>query len=572
MKLITSYPVRVVATGFVVLTLLSIPLFWVRFFCRATLSEMMPDNVRNISIEPSGFISPDIDEDPNLTQNSQVSARIDQDYFMCLGIFDCLISRYPMGRRSDVFVAKSEDNWAYFDRASGLIICRYTQTETMPDRNRLHRQVQYYIGPEGISEIQDEELGRFVEPIIDFNWRIWTSRQPGLRDLILYDKIPRQFFRIDFDRATVTRGPQVSDRDYHQPVQIGWLDKNTFMLHLNWQVPKKALTFTVTSIPPGRGVSRKIRDVMLSAQHYPASPHLLVLDKCGRIDLLDKKTLEFVATAGRLPKTKSVFGTEQVATPQSSLSYGARPLYLGQPLWPSDPEANDQPTPDPNSLQYAGMFAASLSRDGTGIALTVFDKEGKVNQLSYHKGTHYGGRYFTARNSGDDVYFGTAWAPACSIGKYVAESLHPPVLSIASCFTASAFEAGAGHRALFLPPNSFVAMNARDNRGGIWVKIVIGLLLLTPSILLAAWLACRVTSDAATVGLPRNLRHLWTLLTLAFGLAGYITYRLMRPTITLVTCPNCGKGRRPDMETCHQCNSKWQVPELVPPTWRVLQS
>jgi uncharacterized OB-fold protein len=57
---------------------------------------------------------------------------------------------------------------------------------------------------------------------------------------------------------------------------------------------------------------------------------------------------------------------------------------------------------------------------------------------------------------------------------------------------------------------------------------------------------------------------------IAFGLSGYITYRLTRPRETLVTCANCGKLRRPDMNKCHRCGSKWHVPELTPPTWRVL--
>jgi uncharacterized OB-fold protein len=40
----------------------------------------------------------------------------------------------------------------------------------------------------------------------------------------------------------------------------------------------------------------------------------------------------------------------------------------------------------------------------------------------------------------------------------------------------------------------------------------------------------------------------------------------------LVTCANCGRMRRPDMEKCHRCGSKWYVPELIPPTWRVLDT
>ena len=128
------------------------------------------------------------------------------------------------------------------------------------------------------------------------------------------------------------------------------------------------------------------------------------------------------------------------------------------------------------------------------------------------------------------------------------------------------------HRALFLLPDSFFAMNTRDYRGRLDVKVIATLILISPSIILAAWLACRVAKDAAAVGLPKNLRIFWALTTLACGLTGHITYRLTRPRIALVTCADYGKLRRPDMETCHHCNSKWRVPKLAAPTWRVLDA
>ncbi len=571
MKFSTYYFVRVLATGFIVLTLLSIPLFWIRFFCRASLSELMPNDVRTVSIEPSGYIAPEIEEDPNLTQRSKISAIIDQNYGMSLGLFDYVMSRYPMGRRSDVFVARSDENWAYFDRVSGRIICRYTQTETMPDRSSLYRQVQYYIGPDGISEIPDEALGRFVEPIVDFNWQIWGSKQQNPPELVMYDKKLGRFFKIDFDRATVTQGPQLSDANAHQPVQIGWPEKNPFLLHLNWQAPQKEFSDTEYYKPSrslaGFGYGRQCGDIMRSVQYYPASPHLLVLDESGRIDLLDKKTLEFIGTAGRLPQPQTLFGSKHTATPDNTLSYSVSPLYLGEPFRPLDSDDEDQPAPDPNSLRYVGMFAASLSRDGTAISINAFDDKGGLTKYSGSGSARYRGR--RSGTSSEQVYFGTAWAPMSTFGKYLTEIIHPPVLSIASCFTALSFEAGAGHRALFLLPNSFFALNAGNNRERLSARVLVTLLLIWPSIVLAGVLTSRVTKDAAALGLSSSARCLWTVLTLAFGLAGYMTYRLTRPAITLVTCPNCGKGRRPDTETCHHCRQGWDVPELTPPAWRV---
>ena len=443
MKLLTNYPVRVLATGFVVLTLLSIPLFWVRFMCRMSLAVGIPEAGRTVSIEPSGYISPEIDEDPNLTTRSRVTAKMNPELFPAsLGITNYFASRSPMGSRSNVFVAESKENWMYFDEKSGQIICRYTDTETMPDRNRLRRQVQYHIGPEGISEIPDEGLGQFVEPIISQGWVTWGHDRAGPADLILYDRKLRQFFKIDFDRPTVVKGPELSDDASHDPVGIGLLSKNPSYLHLDFSPPTKGTSgYGYRTTRHGRQSGAVIQSV----QHHSAGPHLLVLDKSGRIDLLDKETLQFTGTAGRLPLPATLSGHEKSATPDSALCYRVKPLYLGNRIDPNEPEGRNRQTSDPNALHYAGMFAVSMSRDGTSLAMTTFDDKGQT------KSQKPGGRQ--RDNSAEMVYFGTAWAPMSTVCKYVTESLHPPLLLVASCFTASSFEAGAGHRALFLLPN-----------------------------------------------------------------------------------------------------------------------
>jgi len=186
-------------------------------------------------------------------------------------------------------------------------------------------------------------------------------------------------------------------------------------------------------------------------------------------------------------------------------------------------------------------------------SVAVFDKDGNKIKTAHSKST----------------FFDAPGGPVSTITKYIFESLHPPVLTLASFFTAYSFEARSSHRALFLMPNSFVAM-ARDYEGNVFYMLLLVLLLMLPGILFAGLLGWRVERDAATIGLSRNTRRLWLAGTLVFGLAGYITYRLSRSKITLVTCANCGKQRRPDTSICHRCGSKWDVPELTPPAWRVL--
>jgi hypothetical protein len=91
-----------------------------------------------------------------------------------------------------------------------------------------------------------------------------------------------------------------------------------------------------------------------------------------------------------------------------------------------------------------------------------------------------------------------------------------------------------------------------------------------PAIGLGVFLSWRVSRDAFQMGLSKQERTLWTLGIFALGLPAYVTYRLTRPTVALVTCANCGLGRRADFEKCQRCGAPWVVPELTSPAWRVL--
>jgi hypothetical protein len=187
-----------------------------------------------------------------------------------------------------------------------------------------------------------------------------------------------------------------------------------------------------------------------------------------------------------------------------------------------------------------------------------------------HSVSHEKGPRTISSRSIKAVYFRPSWESVFTIGKYLVEELHPPVLSLASFYTAHSFEAASGHRALFLLPNSFIARWGRNKYQNFAERFLVALWWITPSIIFSIWLAMRINKNAVLVGLSRNARLYWMIGTLGFGLAAYITYRLTRPKITLVTCQNCGKMRRPDMDRCHRCKSAWLVPELTPPAWRVL--
>ena len=593
-----NYPVKVFATGFVVLTLLSIPLFWFRFLCETSLVVRMPDDAKRVFIRPSGLVPPEFENDPNVTSHSIVSARMhsEEKGLLSLGIVDYFIRRFPGERRSNVYFFHSDEDWMYFDKKSGQVVHLYNEIQIMPDKTTRGKEVQLYIGPEGISETTDKTLGRFMDPIIDRGWigNRWVDiRWKKLRDLMLYDKKLRCFFKIDFNRRTVIKGPKLGKNGHrHEPIQIGLLlSKTTFHLsYLNWSPPQ----IRVPDKDPNKtGNSRtELKSIIQTGHDCDAGPYLLVLDESGRIDLLEKETLEFVrrtpefpGVAGRLPGPETYFGPKGSVTPKELLDYKVWPLALTTYFFENpeevrvtfgDPSYIFKRSPARVERKYLGMFAASLSRDGTAMALAVFDEKGKMIEDDHTKLPKQEGlRIPSVRSryvrSSKSVFFGRPWSPALTIGKFLAENLHPPILSVASYFTASAFEAISGHRALFFLPNSFIAIVGREHRGNFAERFMSALWWISPSIILAIWLACRVSKDAVVVGLSENARLYWIIGTIAFGLTAYITYRLTRPKITLVTCPNCGKPRRPDMAKCHRCKSDWHVPELTPPAWRVLK-
>ncbi|MCP4609909.1 MAG: hypothetical protein GY845_14470 [Planctomycetes bacterium] len=592
MKHLTNNPVKVFATGFIVLVLLSLPLFWLRFTCEASLFEGMPIDVKKVAILPSGLVPDEYEKDPNVVIHSVVSSYMSQDGPPpSFGIFDYYRARIPGGRLSNVYFYGSENDYMYFDKKSGLIVHSYHDTQVMPDKRIMNKWVQVYIGPEGVSQTPDKVLGRFIEPIVDRNRMYGRIRES--REFIVYDKKLRCFFKVDFNKETVTKGPELGKENRrYEPIQIGQLGKTIF--NMNWFPPQIKKS---EDEPKEAGSSSNFKSIIANAHGRAAGPYLLVLDKSGLIYLLDKESLKFVlsnghpvptdrlhlAPAGQLSRPTTYFGQRGgVERPQDLLGYQVWPLALTTHFF-ENPESkkvffgepfigHTKPSPSKIERKYLGMFAAGLSRDGTALRLSVFDEKGKQIKSAESSFTKQAGNRTVSYPSSKGVFFRPPGASTFTIIKYLAENLHPPILSLGSYFTASSFEAGAGHRGLFLLPNSFIAMQGRSHRGNFVERFFNALGWIFPSIIFSIWLATRVSKNAVVVGLSENARLYWMIGTLAFGLAAYITYRLTRPGITLVTCQNCGKLRRPDMDRCHRCKSEWLVPELMPPAWRVLDS
>ncbi len=538
--------VKIIAAGFIVLTLILIPMFWCRLISETTLYEIMPGRAREITIRPSGLIPDDIENDPcDNFIHSQITVSGSFDPVKALGAPDYFLDRQPGGRLSSGISHNYEDernNSAYyFDNKSGLLVLDSTYVKRWNETTELI-QMHLYIGPDGISEIPGEELGRFIDPITH-------------RAQLIFDRKLRRFFSVDFNRMKVTKGPEIPTDDKHNPVQIQYLEKNSdndlSRLYINIRPPGRMITVPDEKDP--NRTKQQMKDITMIATHV--NPYALVLDESGRIDLLDKETLRFAGPAGYLVLPESLYQSDdtQYAAPDDLWSYKINSVAIRK---------------DNGTLEHRGICVATISREGTAMALAVFDENAKRIRVK-----HSEIRYDYAHRdkaTAIAIYSDQPWAPFWTIVKYSTENIHPPILSIISFLTANSIEATTGYRAMFLLPNSFTAMKARGNDEKPLIRFIEALMLLAPGIALAVFFAWRINSDALRIGLSENTRFCWMLAAAAFGLVAYITYRLTKPNITLVTCSNCGKQRRPDMAKCHRCSAKWLIPELTPPTWRVI--
>jgi hypothetical protein len=539
------------ALGLLVLVFTSTVLFWGRFLSDATLTRSERDTMEinasrllsqkagtsgnSAAIEVAvGWADPWL-EDGRWFNN--LFWRHSILYKLCLtfagngyiprnlGIAEYVQSR----KRGNCYVNSLGGNhfdFTHLDCVNGQLVCRHNLAHgafpTFPWDWR--RTEERFIGPEGISDAPVSGLGRFSSPLIigceflpdEDQW----PREHDISTFTLFETQSRRFFHIDLGERIVSGGPEVEP----------WSDEPVRMVRL---AGRHSCRIDV-GLPRGMDGSRVVG---------PAeSPYVPVVRESGRIELLDRETLEIAGTAGTLPRPPTLFGRGS-QKPQDLLATDIVFIAVGPPR-PIGAEGR------PGRGEYVGAVAASVSRQGTSMSAAVFDRQGKLIASRQVQGEQW------------QEYMVT---------KYVFESLHPPVLTLASFFTAYSFEAGSTHRALFFMPNSLVAQQ-RDREASFIVQLSAALLYLLPALAFSGFLSRQVVRDAAAMGLSRRARWLWGLGTLAFGLPAHITYRLMRPRAALALCRECGHQRRVDQDVCHHCGRGWDKPVLNPPTWRVVSS
>ena len=556
MKSSSNYIINVLAAGFLSLLFVSVPLFWAGKLCQGMLYAVEWHYQKSVEVRPSGFL-PEIDSEPNTVSHSAVATYfMDEIILAGLGLLQDIDPLRSELYKTAYYYAIRDPNeksirsrhLVYFDKNLGLVVhCNLAKTGRA-GKSRWRKSGYLYAGPEGVADTAEKTLGRFAGPLI---LQRGNTGEFGPCPVLIFDGKVRRFFKIQFDRASVIKGPEL-DKDCH-PVQISLLDKNReFCGGIRWQQPYRRATAQEQEEWEKEQGRMETYDYELSysryrpihrrgppnvnigpdVKAYGQSEDILVLDKSCRIRRLDAKTLEFVGSAGSLPVSPPRFHT---VTTDGLLAYRVVPFFA-----------------DGREL---GIACSSVSSDASALAVSVFDPNGKPL-----------GSNAKVRNPLD-----SPGGPGLIVAKFLLENLHPPVLALASYFTRSSFEPSAGHRALFILPNALAPTAARNNYAdNIGMRIWIELMMISPSIILALLLTWHIRTNAAAVGLSQRAKFYWTIGTIAFGLPAYITYRLTLSKIKLVTCASCGKPRRPDMEKCHRCGSKWHAPELTPPAWRVI--
>jgi len=232
----TSNLINIVATGFIVLVLLSLLLFWGRFLCVVRLVNDRTWGSTGIAIRPSGLVpgepAPKREvEEPFVRYRTLVYRTLDlnEPNFRYSGIhtsidtvlvFSKAIGAFwdiaaEIGPYRDVnervyYWWYDEKNGSYvcLDKPSGLIIRHYKYFE--PNDKSTSREAEYFAGPNGISEKADSSLGRFYDPIVTEGWAT----------IGLYDKKTRRFYVINFAGGSVSKGLQLAEGDRREPIAI----------------------------------------------------------------------------------------------------------------------------------------------------------------------------------------------------------------------------------------------------------------------------------------------------------------------------------------------------------------
>ena len=528
-----KYILNIAGTGILVIVLLGIVFFWADRLCDNAILDSVTPNDWGIDISPSGLMA---DEEKTIKEQgdkyflSAVKASMNYNMVLTLGMFTDIIEEetrfqglsmmsvaYDMmtdnvsSTIKPEILENSNQQRTYFDKDKGLFVNCYL-SRNFEDRDKWSKRINYYIGPEGIGDEPTEQLGRFIQPLIS-KMKNTSKEMP-----VFYDKGLRRFFRVKFTREerTVIKGPEL-DAEKYNPVETGYGYVGTTY------IPVSTEFISPEQVVEENGTKKNVPVKLTTNAAYK---YLIVVNDNGRIDLLDTETLE-LKPAGSLPE-------------YSKLQHGylIRSAFFGN--------------------SYLGLIVSSISSNFWYMDTYVFDATGK-------------------KVNGKATWLNPKKLPSGIAGlwsKYIIESLQPVGFNVLSYLTAHNYDGVKSQQAIFVRPNSIIAWFARkaanENGAPFLIEQLGALMIMGPSLIIGVLLGWRVSKRAKALGLSKLAVRAWTYGTIFTGVAGYLTFIFTRHAEMMVTCKNCGRLRRVEQETCHNCKADWQMKHLKTADWRIV--
>ena len=511
-----KYIINIAGTGILVILLLSIIFFWADKLWDSAVLDNTKQHNYDVTISPSGLIANEQSIEKEYAAKNEKYLPSGTIAFMnhnCSWVLGWLrdMEEEEAKLKNITLQVITDHGGTYYDESMGLFI-NYNLVKSSEGQKRWIKKINFYIGPEGISDKPGEQLGRFVRPLIKDD----ISHK---KVVVFYDKGLRRFFRVKISDAekSVTKGAELDSETYN-PVKISYKAITKFDRNILSNGFREPYLF----ITQENGEKKRVADE--NSYTYASEKYLIVVNKNNIINLLDTETLE-LKYAGRLP----IYTKQQY-------SYSITPVFLNG--------------------NYKGLTASTISSNFKYMDTFVFDATGeKVNdkESRLHEEKLPGGI-------------------ASLLGKYIIESLQPAGFNILSYLTAHNYDGSKSQQAMFVRPNSFIAMFANDNNELFLIRLLVALVIMGPSLIIGVLLGWRVGKRAKALGMSRRVVRLWTYGVIFTGVAGYLTFRFTKHAEAMVTCKNCGQLRRVEQDNCHNCKTNWQMKHLENANWRILEA
>jgi hypothetical protein len=527
------------ATIIMVLIIFCTILFWARF---AVLEVMFAYIPQEVEISPSG-LTPDLDASKDANMPSKIQFHTSLRNPAILGFTDIAVNAQF---RDEIFLtpmilnhSKGSDTWQviYYDKNLRLFV------ECQVDKIRDGLETSYkntilsYIGTDGVCNKNDNDK-KFGKLLFG---NFFCS------NLTFFDKTSRRFYRIAFDKTKFCWGP-VIEESLGDIVQIGSIGKNEYTTgNLGFIPPMKTVKVTEDN-------KDEIKSIVPRTSHYKEDSG--EKQKYADIPVTDEK-IRFAT--GIVNATMAMNSNGKVFLVGNDLSV-IKPIGQIADIYGSHPGPKDLFAYNFKVLkrneEVKGAVLAGISPQGYTPYIMVFDENGNL---------------INTKAPCINPPMKAESLPWSFVAKYLLESLQPWCLGIASYYTADKVDLAYMFRGMFIMPDSYIAFFGREtgDAGEIVQLLAASFVFLLPSLLIGIALGIRVYIKSGRAGLAKSERKAWLFTVLLFGIPGYIGYKLTNPRQMQITCKNCGKGRRPDMDSCHNCGASWNLDELDPPKWSV---